>query len=334
MIYDCFSFYNELDILRLRLNILNDFVDRFVIVEARFSHTGQPKALNFEANKHLFEDFLDKIDYIVVEDEPSASLQLTDVERHWANENIQRNAIMRGLVNAKDNDLIIISDLDEIPNPNVFSQSLKDGDVVALRQYFFYYRLNMLNYVTPYWERSKMLTFGTLKNENTYVGMKSNDALIESVNDGPTATRIRFLRPTKVIKNGGWHFSYMGSANHILLKKKSIVDGEAVTRGKYSTSKDIEEIISKGLDVNDSGNRFFALPLSDVRLPDYIRSHQEEWRQYIFPVDNAYLIRTQYARISSRVKGVARKFCGKLVPPVFKPVLFNVYLKFSKNPIY
>lgn len=110
MLYDCFTFFNELDLLEIRLNILNDSVDKFVIVEATRTQNNKEKCLYFEENKARFAKFEDKIIHVVVKEFPQKLEQ-------WTIENYQRNEIMRGLVNCKDDDVIIISDLDEIPNP-------------------------------------------------------------------------------------------------------------------------------------------------------------------------------------------------------------------------
>ena len=129
MIYDCFSFFNELDILEIRLNTLNEVVDKFVLVEAPWTFTGNPKPLYFEENKERFKLFLDKIIHIVA-DQPPVSPTVTERENAWIRESHQRNSINAGLNNAKNNDLIIISDLDEIPNPQIIKK------IIFLLTYF------------------------------------------------------------------------------------------------------------------------------------------------------------------------------------------------------
>ncbi len=109
MIYDCFLFFNEIQLLRLRLAELSPVVERFVLVEATRSFTGHPKPLHFENNRHLFEEHLEKICHIVVDDLPAKYESAWDMEAH------QRNAILRGLTEANPDDIIAISDVDEIP---------------------------------------------------------------------------------------------------------------------------------------------------------------------------------------------------------------------------
>ena len=118
MIYDCFSYWDEDLLLDLRLNILNKFVDYFVIVEGNKTWQNNPKKLKFDIKN--FNNFKNKIIYVPVTDLP-------DGEDPYLRENYQRNAIVNGLSNANDNDLIIISDLDEIPNPKSI-KNFRDTD--------------------------------------------------------------------------------------------------------------------------------------------------------------------------------------------------------------
>ena len=120
-IIDCFIFYNELDLLTYRFNLLNDIVDYFIIVESTHTFIGKEKKLVFNENKHLFENFSDKIIHIIVDDlpykHPNINIGNNDV---WNNEFFQRNAISRGISyikNLDQSDVIILADLDEIPDP-------------------------------------------------------------------------------------------------------------------------------------------------------------------------------------------------------------------------
>lgn len=110
MVYDCFCFYNELDLLEIRLNILNGCVDKFVLVEATRTQRNNPKPLYFAENKERYKKFEDKIIHLVLDEYPEHIEQ-------WTIENLQRNYIMKGLEQCSDDDIILISDLDEIPRP-------------------------------------------------------------------------------------------------------------------------------------------------------------------------------------------------------------------------
>ena len=120
-IYDCFTFFNELELLDLRLKELYNHVDYFVLVEATLTHTGKPKELIFEKNKDKYSDYLDKIIYVKVNDLPDYN----DFEGIWEPENFQRNCIVRGLTNAEDSDVIMVSDIDEIPRPSAIPIGIK-----------------------------------------------------------------------------------------------------------------------------------------------------------------------------------------------------------------
>lgn len=124
-IYDCFIFYNELELLAIRLEELENVVDKFVLVEATLTHSGQPKPLYFQENRHLFEKYTDKIISIVVDDFPPGN---GDKEHdYWERENYQREAIRRGLIECKDEDIILLSDVDEIP---------REESIYRLREHF------------------------------------------------------------------------------------------------------------------------------------------------------------------------------------------------------
>ena len=140
-IYDCFQFFNEEHILDLRFNILNEFVDFFVFVESTTDHQGQTKKLNFDPKK--FKKFSNKIIYIVVDD-TKANLKKTHTGGESLVEQHQRNSLMRGLKNCHDNDLIILSDVDEIPDLNKLSLFDKKNKYAVFSQKMFNYKLNFI----------------------------------------------------------------------------------------------------------------------------------------------------------------------------------------------
>ena len=131
MVYDCIPFFNELDILNLRLHVLNSYVDKFIIEEATVTFSGEPKELCFEKNKEMFREFLPKIEYIVVDNSPvNTTTHLRD--------KFQKNALEKGLADAGENDMILLSDVDEIPNPRVLQelkQNFDPDNVLLLYQY-------------------------------------------------------------------------------------------------------------------------------------------------------------------------------------------------------
>ena len=142
MIYDCFSYWDEDLLLDLRLNILNEVVDIFVIVEGNKTWQNNPKQFKFDINK--FSKFKEKIKYIKVEDLP-------DGEDPYLRENHQRNSINKGLIDAKDDDIVMVSDLDEIPNPKSLNVFKKEMRYAVFKQKHFYYKFNLQSKNSPYW---------------------------------------------------------------------------------------------------------------------------------------------------------------------------------------
>jgi len=135
MIYDCFTFFNELDLLELRLHILNDVVDKFVLVEATKTHSNIEKELYYQNNKKRFKKYSDKIIHIVVDKFP-------EYIDSWTFEKYQRDCIISGLKRCEPNDVIIISDADEIPNPEKIKKYAQTPGIKTFKQKMFYYFLN------------------------------------------------------------------------------------------------------------------------------------------------------------------------------------------------
>ncbi len=177
-IYDCFMYFDEDLLLDLRLNTLDNYVKKFVITEATYTHNGTKKKLRFDINK--YKKFKDKIIYIVVDNQPPNILQLEDSDSKdrrgeklilngMARDYHQRQELNKGLKNARDEDLILISDLDEIPNLNTLDFSNIKNEILIFEQKMFYYKLNLLheeykwfgtkgvrkkNFINPQWLRN------------------------------------------------------------------------------------------------------------------------------------------------------------------------------------
>ena len=178
MIYDCFQFFNELDILKIRLNVLSPVVDRFVISEATETFSGLKKPLYYEENKEMFAEFQDKIIHVVVDDTPKGA----DWGTH-ERDTFQKNAVTRGLRDCTDEDIVIFSDLDEIPDPDKIKEILQDFDkdkIYHFAQRLFYCYLNMeevsgslLSYAGEFegvqrkkWIGTKMLSYKLLREQD------------------------------------------------------------------------------------------------------------------------------------------------------------------------
>ena len=151
-IFDCFMYFNEELMLEVRLNELNQYVDKFIIVESSYTHSGENKGFNF--NKEKFKKFADKIEYIQVNEKPKNLIEISNndnlsdinskkIQNALILENYQRNSIMRGLEVASDMDFIIISDIDEIPNFKKVDLKKNRDRIILFKQYFFHYKFNL-----------------------------------------------------------------------------------------------------------------------------------------------------------------------------------------------
>ena len=151
-IYDCCMFFDEEMLLGLRLKTLNKYVDKFIIVESKYTHSGDKKKLIFDINKYT--EFKNKINYIVIEDPPADIEDINNDDdenqkniKHIMNalrrENYQRNKINDGLKDAAPEDWIIISDLDEIPNLDEINFNTINKKIIFFKQRVFYYKLNL-----------------------------------------------------------------------------------------------------------------------------------------------------------------------------------------------
>lgn len=255
-IIDCFIFYNELELLTYRLNILNNIVDYFVIVESTHTFTGKEKALIFNENKHLFEKFKDKIIHIIVEDFPYKYPNINfDNDEQWRNETHQRNNISTGLkrISLNDQDLIIISDLDEIPDPVTLYKCKTNEihvDIHTLEQDFYYYNLNSL--IRSKWQLCKIISYKKYKQ----LDIKCND--------------IRHYDTSRIIQ-GGWHLSYFGNSEFI---KNKIINfsHQELNIENFTNITNIEERVKNGADLfNRSWSVIHKIAITDNNYlpPEY-----------------------------------------------------------------
>ena len=265
-IYDCFQFFNEEHIVDLRLNILNKFVDTFVIVESTINHQGQNKKLNFDIKK--FSKFKNKINYIIVDDTPKDI-----IKSHTGGESLveqhQRNSLIKGLKEASDNDLVILSDVDEIPDLNKLKEFDKNKYAV-FSQKMFMYKLNLLNLRESNWHGSKICLKKNLKSPQWLRNLKFKKYPFW-----------RFDKPRniQVIKDGGWHFAYLHTAQNISRKIKSFAHGE-FNKKNLTDEKEIQKRIENKEDIFNRGYDLKKIDI-DETYPDYIRQNLELLKNWI-----------------------------------------------------
>ena len=281
MVYDCFQFFNELDILKLRLHIMNPVVDRFVISEATETFSGNPKPLYYEENKEMFAEFADKIIHVVVDDTPPGYTHDRDT--------FQKNAVGRGLKDCTDEDIISFSDLDEIPNPEKIKEILQNFDrtkIYHFAQRLFYCYLNMeevsgnlLSYAGEFpeaerskdgipgrkkWIGSKMCSYSLLKEQKLQLG--------ELRFPERKACGIR-------VEDGGWHFGYMGGHGEKDVKKRVAEKVRSAAHQEYNKAEVLSDVADKIKDGKDifGRNASFVQVEIDETFPEYLRENQEEY---------------------------------------------------------
>ena len=283
-IIDCFIFNNELDLLNYRLNILDECVDYFVLVEATNTFVGKEKKLFYNENKELFEKFKDKIIHIIVDDFPHKYPNINiEKDEQWINERFQRNCIKRGIdkLTLHDNDLIVITDLDEIPNPEILKEikenKRKIEKISCLRMDMYYYNLNCKTNICDL-NCSKILTYKEQKTLNLQI---EEIRMYERTRGGNTVSP-----HYNIIENGGWHLSFFGDKNFIINKLKSyahqefnndrIINNieEAIKSKKDLLSRENHDIQYINIEDNDNLppkyykylKKFFKLP----NIKDYV----------------------------------------------------------------
>jgi beta-1,4-mannosyl-glycoprotein beta-1,4-N-acetylglucosaminyltransferase len=205
---DCFTFYNELDMLEFRLKELNHVVDYFVLVEATKTFRGAAKPLFYDDNKERYAEYAAKIVHVIVDDMPTAPQNGQDL--NWTRENFQRECIRRGIarLDLSPTDLMTVCDCDEIPDPDTLSRLRGTGltSPVSLRQTMYYY--HPTRKLSEDWTHPKVLNIGRL-------------ASLKSFNNGEFRGGA-----FPVIERGGWHFSYFGNAEFIQNKLKQFSHSE------------------------------------------------------------------------------------------------------------
>ena len=267
-IYDCFSYWDEDLLLDLRLNVLNEHVDHFVIVEGNKTWQNNPKKLRF--NFDNFKKFKDKIIYIPVEDLP-------DGDNPYNRENYQRNAISRGLIKAVYEDVVIISDLDEIPNPKKIKSFKKKMKYAVFNQMHFYYKLNLQSQINPYWKGSRICIKKYLKSPQWLRDLKFKKRPF---------WRIDKMRLNNIIDDGGWHFCNLKDPTQLLYKYKNLCETndphifKEKIDDKYLNLEEITKRINSGLDIIGRDEIYKPIKLDD-RFPEFITKNKKNFEKWI-----------------------------------------------------
>ena len=278
MIYDCFIFYNELDILRVRLNEMAGVVDKFVIVESDKTFQGKPKPLHFAENRHLFSEFESKIIYKFCEMPDATDIHATRPNKSeaWRREYHQRDFIKTGLSDAREDDLVIISDVDEIISAQALSQALRmrgKHDLTIFEMPNFRGCYNRQTLGAPWLLGPRMIEF---KRFTTPQKMRMTKAVASRRLDGailgPLHTRIwNYLHlgigaPVRIIHGAGWHFTSIGDWKNWRNKVDAFSHEELKESDTYlHEDAFMESLLSE------------TRPVSLEELPEYIQKNASQF---------------------------------------------------------
>ena len=293
-VYDCFMFFDENLVLELRLNLLDKYVDYFVIVESKYNHKGEAKKLNFDIKK--FKKFEQKIIYIINDQQPSDLYKFEkedtkhDIDSKYIfnaykRENAQRNLISQGLKNASLDDLIIISDVDEIPNLEKINFNKIKNEILIFRQDMFYYKFN-LKLSNFKWTGSKACKMKKLINPQWLRNIKDKKFAFYRFDTFFSSTKYRNL---KFIEDGGWHYTNMKNAKEIEHKLKSYLHHHEF-EANHINLEQIEKIIKSKkaiYDVNaDKRQGKFGegpqlIKINSDKIPNYLKNNPQIYSKWL-----------------------------------------------------
>lgn len=269
-VYDCFTFFEELELLEIRLNVLDEVVDHFVIVEATRTFSNRPKPLHYAENKDRFSAFSSKIIHVVVDDYP-------EFETAWTYENHQRNCIERGLTQCRDDDVIMISDIDEIPRPELVLRYKDDPGIKVFEQWTYVYYLNALSIREPIQWGTKMLSYRDFRHALDDVH-NYGACNIKKLNQGTTANKIRTYTGARRILQGGWHFTFLGGIEAIRTKIQAYSHQER-NYAQYTDPRRVEQRMERAF----KSHRLVGFELDD-RFPAYLVKNRERYAHLLGPV--------------------------------------------------
>ena len=263
-IYDCFQYFNEDHIVDLRLNILDKFVDFFVISESTKTHQGKEKKINFDIKK--FAKFRHKIKFIKAEYSGEINFSKhtggeSPIEQH------QRNSLIEGIKSASPDDLIILSDSDEIPDLSKLNEINCKKKFIVFSQKMFMYKLNLQNLNESNWMGSRITKKKNIKSMQDLRNLKFKNYPFWRID-----------KYNQQIIKGGWHFSFLHTPKQILNKIRSFSHGEF--NNDSISEKKIEEKILTNEDIFGRGTKLKRVSLDDS-YPNYILQNKDKYSNWI-----------------------------------------------------
>ena len=291
-IYDCTNYFNEDLMYGLRLEILDKYVDKFVVAESKYTHSGQPKKLHFNINR--YSKFKDKIHYIVVDKEPEDLIDLSNLEYNQAQGTKRINSLKRirqqydvlkdGIEEANNDDLIILSDCDEIPNLTNL-EDLPLNEILIFKQLLFYYKFN-LHHDSMTWHGSKaclkknLSTFNWLRNIKN---KKYKPWRLDTYFSKNKYTNI------KIVENGGWHFTNIKSPEDIVMKLLNYGEHNEFEVSNINTAKMSKLIKDKRVYFNHAADKtdrnkydysHLLVNIDEKLLPEYLVKNKNLYKEW------------------------------------------------------
>ncbi len=289
-IYDCTTFYSEHMMLDVRFHILDKYVEKFIVTESTFSHSGKRKKLNFDINN--YKKFKDKIVYLVIDEEPEKlikkDLELTNANKRM--NSIKRielsyNYIENAIKDVLDDDLIILSDNDEIPN--LESKKFKEckKNVILFKQLFFYYKFNLLYDLMP-WFGSKACKKKTLKSFAWLNNLKSKKYPFWRVDTFFSKSKLTNL---EIINDGGWHFTNVKTAEDLYEKFSNFGHHDEFDESGITIDK-LKNYINQGIvfynhfldqkNKNKWSNNYKLKKIDLTLLPKYLVENKDKYIEW------------------------------------------------------
>lgn len=288
MVYDCMPFFNELDILDMRLHIMDPIVDYFVIEESDVTFSGQKKDMIFDQNRERFKEFLDKIIYVPVTNCP------VGIGTHEMDQ-FQKDHLLEGIKNCAPDDIIIFSDVDEIPNPKLLVSlydKIEPDKIYHLAQRMFYCFLNM-----------EETSGNLLSNSGEFAGFEGSDRQWLGTKifryqalkgRGFFDLRDKAAKENGVrVPDGGWHFGYMGGDKETNLAKRVSDKVVAAAHQEYNEKEILVQIVDRihtGQDIFGREAKFERVEIDDS-FPAYLREHLSEYKYLLMPEFNGFQIK-------------------------------------------
>jgi beta-1,4-mannosyl-glycoprotein beta-1,4-N-acetylglucosaminyltransferase len=287
-VYDCFTFFNEIELLKFRLEFLYEHVDKFIISEANITFSGQQKPFYFSEHKREFSRWINKIEYLQCQPDVSRlsfekPSKYKSSHASWKVEKAQRDFLAAGLFGLNDDDLVILTDIDEIWNPSIL-QDIRSNEInfraarLEMSFHYFYMNCRGIGSENKFWLHPVCMKYFLLRDDfkSEFASFRSGDVFRK------TLKKFLLNKPVlapSLIHEAGWHFSYLGGAQAVIKKIESFSHQE-LNNAKVKEYSRIERCIELGLDPFDRSNHIWQFyPINS--FPEKLANLMRKYPQFI-----------------------------------------------------